>query len=122
MKTQITHRNNEHRNHQLPPARSMGAQRLHTLIMEACNAINLRELENRLSDIRKYIDDHPSAILLERSANKYSHLDDALHIPFERQQHKGIAGVISFSLFTLLCEKMQSRLHNDEFPRLILSN
>ncbi|MBS0286125.1 MAG: hypothetical protein JSR17_02445, partial [Proteobacteria bacterium] len=98
------------------------AQQLHTFVMASCNATNEKDLEKNLSNIKYFIDINASAILLERSANQDSHLNDALHLPFSCQQNKQFAQIISCRLFDLLVHKMKKRLHNDQFPRLMLQN
>jgi hypothetical protein len=102
--------------------RSTEAQQLHRLIMQACDARDHRELRDCLQRVSNYINGIPSSILLECGVNKNSHLDDALHLPFERQNNKRFAQEVSKKLLDLLVSKMKKRLHADEFPKLILGN
>jgi ankyrin repeat protein len=101
--------------------RSEKAQQLHRLIMQVCDARDQRDLDICLQRVSHFIDDYSSFILLERSVNKNSHLDDALHLPFERQENNRFAQDVSSKLLDLLVEKMKGRLLQNEF-QLILSN
>lgn len=71
----------------LQNGRSEKAQGLHRLIMAACRAENELVLKHCLSEIAKYIDHNSSNILLELSVSNDSHLDDAMHLPFEIQKN-----------------------------------
>src|ERR1700732_2260198 len=82
--------------------RSGAGQALHTLIMATING-KKTELETNIKKIKTFFDNRDNcAALLELSSNQCSHLQDCLHLPFERIKDLSFALDVSLSLLERL--------------------
>lgn len=97
---------------------------LRILIEDACYSKNERELKDKLRKIETFIDEHHSDVLLDFTDSKGStYLNYVMYFPFKVQNNKSkkqFAEMVSFKLTNLLLDKMQARLHGDDFAEKIL--
>ncbi len=101
--------------------RSKDAQELHSLVMRACKSKNAASFLQILEKLDKYLVNCKVDALAELSINGFSHLDDVLHLPFEKQSDPLFAEYIANNLFAKLSMEMQSKLPKEKFAQ-ILSN
>jgi hypothetical protein len=99
--------------------RSFGARKLHRLVMRVCDATNEDSLQAALKNLEQCVDQAKPSELMELSVNGYSHLEDALHLPFVRQQDVRFADIIANQMFTMLSHKMKEKLSNHQFASII---
>lgn len=99
--------------------RSFGARKLHRLVMRVCDAANADSLQLALKNLEQCVDQAQPSELMELSVNGYSHLEDALHLPFVRQQDVRFADIIANQLFAMLSHKMKEKLSENQFASII---
>lgn len=102
--------------------RSFGARKIHRLVMRACDATNTDSLQTALKNLEQCVQQAQPSELIELSVNGYSHLEDALHLPFARQQDMDFANIIANQLFTMLCHKMKEKLSHHQFASILANS
>ncbi len=101
-----------------PHFRSFEATRIHAMVMRCCHA-PLDKLMTLLSKLELVLAHSKVGALIELSINGFSHLDDAIRLPFLCQQNRQAAEVIAVRLFLILSEAMQKKLNSQQLATLL---